>query len=68
MQTEYQWRRENYITEWQQSLVRIGANYKLNQNLLFRIGYAWIETFPYGEIPLNASGRDFTERRIFEMV
>ncbi len=68
LQTEYQWRRENYITEKQQSIVRLGVNYKLNQNVLFRIGYAWIETFPYGEIPLNVLGRDFTEHRIFEMV
>lgn len=27
-----------------------------------------IETFPYGEIPLNGLCRDFTEHRIFEMI
>jgi hypothetical protein len=66
--TEYQWRRTNYITDWQQSLLRLGVNYNLNQRVLFRVGYAWIETFPYGDIPLNGFGRDFTEHRIFEMV
>jgi hypothetical protein len=35
---------------------------------LFRAGYAWIETFPYGDIPLNGMGKDFTEHRIFQMV
>lgn len=66
--TEYQWRRNNIITDWQQSLLRVGLNYNLNPRVLFRIGYAWIETFPYGEYPINGLGRDFTEHRIFEMV
>ena len=66
--TEYQWRRNNFISNWQQSLLRIGINYNLNPRVLFRVGYGWIETFPYGEIPLNGLGRDFTEHRIFEMV
>ena len=65
--TEYQWRREKVITNWQQSLLRVGLSYQLNARVLFRAGYAWIETFSYGEIPINALGRDFTEHRIFEM-
>jgi hypothetical protein len=68
LHTEYQWRRENVITDWQQSLLRIGLNYNLNPRVLLRAGYAWIETFPYGEYPINALGRDFTEHRIFEML
>lgn len=68
LHTEYQWRRDNFITDWQQGLLRIGVNYQLNPRVLFRVGYAWIETFPYGEIPINSLGRDFTEHRIFEMV
>ena len=66
--TEYQWRRNNFITDWQQSLLRVGVNYNLNPKVLFRVGYAWIETYPYGDIPLNGFGKDFTEHRIFEMV
>jgi len=66
--TEYQWRRNNYITDWQQSLLRIGLNYYLNQRVLFRVGYAWVESFPYGEIPLNSLGRDVTEHRLFEVI
>ena len=68
LHTEYQWRRDNIITNWQQSLLRIGVNYNLNPNVLFRVGYGWIETFPYGKYPINGLGRDFTEHRIFEMV
>lgn len=67
LHTEYQWRREQFITNWQQSLARVGVNYRPNSGVLFRVGYAWIETFPYGEFPLNGLGRDFTEHRIFQM-
>lgn len=65
--TEYQWRRDHFITDWQQSLLRLGINYQVNPRALFRAGYAWIETYPYGEIPINGLGRDFTEHRIYEM-
>ncbi|WP_028122535.1 DUF2490 domain-containing protein [Epilithonimonas tenax] len=65
--TEYQWRRNDYIETWQQSLLRLGINYQANPNLQLRLGYAWAETFPYGEIPINGMGKDFTEHRIYEM-
>jgi hypothetical protein len=65
--TEYQFRRTEIITEWQQSLLRVGVNYQLNPKIQFRLGYAWIETFPYGEIPINGMGKDFTEHRLFQM-
>lgn len=65
---EYQYRRYNLLAGWQQSLLRVGANYSLNPRVLFRVGYAWAETFPYGEFPINGLGKDFTEHRIFEMV
>lgn len=68
LHTEYQWRRNDIIENWQQSLLRVGVNYHLNPRVLFRAGYGWIETFPYGETPINAMGKDFTEHRIFEMV
>lgn len=65
--TEYQWRRENTITEWQQSLLRLGVNYQLNSKVQLRLGYGWIETFPYGTTPINNFGKDFTEHRIFQV-
>ena len=65
--TEYQFRRTETITEWQQSLLRVGVNYQLNPRIQLRLGYAWIETFPYGEIPINGMGKDFTEHRLFQM-
>lgn len=68
LHTEYQWRRADWIQDWQQSLLRVGVNYQARPGVLFRVGYGWIETFAYGDIPLNGLGRDFTEHRIFEMV
>lgn len=68
LHTEFQWRRNKIITEWQQSLLRVGVNYQASPNVLLRLGYAWAETFSYGEIPLNVYGKDFTEHRIFQMM
>lgn len=65
--TEYQWRRDNFITNWQQSLLRTGINFYANKKLTLRLGYAWVETYPYGEIPLNKFGKTFTEHRIYQM-
>jgi len=66
--TEYQWRRNDLISNWQQGLLRVGLNYQLSPKVQYRVGYAWVETFPYGEYALNKLGRAFTEHRIFEMV
>jgi hypothetical protein len=66
--SEYQWRRNDYINEWQQSLLRTGINYQINPKMQLRLGYAWIETFNYGDIPLNGLGKDFTEHRLYQML
>lgn len=66
--TEYQFRREALITHWQQGLLRVGINYAVNPRVLVRVGYAWAETFPYGDVPINGMGKDFTEHRSYEML
>jgi hypothetical protein len=66
--TEYQWRRTEFIENWQQSLLRVGVNYKLTPEITARAGYAWAETFAYGDIPLNGFGKKFTEHRAYEML
>lgn len=63
---EYQWRRVNLITHWQQSLARVGINRKLGKHVQLRVGYGLIHTFSYGKMPLNAQGFDFNEHRLFE--
>jgi opacity protein-like surface antigen len=65
--SEYQLRRDNYVTGKQQGLLRVGINYQANPKLQLRLGYAWIETYPYGEYSINGFGKDFTEHRIYQM-
>lgn len=65
--TEYQWRRNNIISDKQQHLLRVGLNYQINTKVQLRVGYANIETFAYGDIPINGLGKDFTERRLYQM-
>lgn len=68
LHTEYQFRRSEVMKEWQQSLLRVGLNYQVHPSVQFRVGYGWIETYPYGEIPLNSMGKQFTEHRIFQAI
>ncbi|MEN9743790.1 MAG: hypothetical protein RLZZ65_1595 [Bacteroidota bacterium] len=63
--TEYQFRRSNGFTDWQQSLTRIGLDYKYNANCTFSAGYGWIVTFPYGAQPIAAQTN---ENRIWQQV
>ncbi len=65
---EYQWRRAELGKNWQQSLLRFGVNYKLNDKVTARVGYTYIETFNYGDIPLQAAGKPFGENRTYEMI
>ena len=64
---EYQWRRNQGLKYWQQSLLRTGVNYKVNDNITAHAGYAWIETFAYGDFPLASAGT-FPEHRLYEQI
>ena len=67
LHAEYQWRRENGLKNWQQSLLRVGINRKLNDQITVHLGYGWIETFPYGDYPLANNGT-FPEHRLYEQI
>ncbi len=64
---EYQWRRTNGWKDWQQSLFRAGFQYTLPYNIKTTLGYAWIETYPYGDYA-SAVNQPFPEHRIFQQV
>jgi hypothetical protein len=68
LHTEFQWRRTNLVTNWQQALIRVGYSHQFNKRVQVRVGYALAETFAYGDIPLNGLGKNFTEHRLFEML
>lgn len=63
---EYQWRRDNIITNWQQSLTRVGLQYHFKNNVSALLGYGYIVTFPYGDYPAGAY--HIPEHRIFEQL
>lgn len=64
---EHQIRRDELVAAKQQSLSRMGVNYIVNDKLTLRAGYAWIETYPYGDHPIQGSGREFPENRTYQM-
>ena len=61
---EGQWRRHDVITKGQQLLLRPGVNYTVNDWLMLTVGYAFADTFRYGEYP--AARFRFPEHRIWE--
>ncbi len=65
---EYQWRRDDVINSWQQSLLRLGFTCKLNAQVSIGAGYAWIETFPYSEHFVAGVRKTFPEHRFYEQV
>jgi hypothetical protein len=68
LHSEFQWRRDELISEPMQNLFRAGIGYTVNPKLSVRAGYALAETYNYGDIPLNNLGKQFTEHRSWQMV
>jgi len=64
---EFQWRRTEMIAKGQQNLYRTGMNYKINPQVILRAGFAYIDTYPYGEIPIQSAGKTFPEYRAYQM-
>ncbi len=65
---EFQWRRENYLSEPQQNLIRTGINYSISKLVTFRLGYAFADTYPYGKIAIQSTERLFPEHRFYQML
>lgn len=65
---EYQWRRNDIVKTWQQSLMRLGINYKINDNVAAHVGYGWIESFPFGEPNILSVPKRTTEHRIYQQL
>jgi Protein of unknown function (DUF2490) len=65
LHTEYQWRRANGFSDWQQSLARIGLDYQLSKTCAISGGYGWIISYPYGNQPI---ANRTNENRIWQQV
>lgn len=61
---EGQWRRHNGFNQWQQLLLRPGVNFQVNNLLMLTVGYAYINSYPYGDMPTVV--RASPEHRIWE--
>ncbi|MEM1219330.1 MAG: DUF2490 domain-containing protein, partial [Bacteroidota bacterium] len=48
----YAWSRNDFLMNWQQSLLRFGLAHQARKEIGWGGGYEWIERFPYGEQPL----------------
>lgn len=59
---EMQNRLSEWGDDWQQLLFRTGINYQIDPKMGVSLGYAFVETFPYGELPAAA---EFDEHRIY---
>jgi hypothetical protein len=62
---EGQWRRNDLGLKWQQMFVRPGVNFVVNPNVTLTTGYAFADTFQYGDYPVSYR---FPEHRLFEQV
>lgn len=61
---EYQSRRDNLITDWQQLFARTGLQYHLSKDMSAMVGYAFAYTYDYGDY--SPGRHPIPEHRIFE--
>ncbi len=64
---EFQWRRDNVISDPQQTVYKLAVNRLAAPGLNLRAGVALAETYNYGDIPVNGMGKQFTEYRTYQM-
>jgi len=62
---EGQWRRHDGPLQPQQLFFRPAVNYKVSNSLMLTAGYAFADTYRYGEFPAAAR---FPEHRLFQQV
>jgi hypothetical protein len=62
---EAQLRRADVVSSPQQLLLRTGLNYHFSPEAFATMGYAYVLTYPYGELPVRAT---FPEHRLWQQV
>jgi len=62
---EVQNRLSDWGDDWQQLLIRPGINYAISPTLSVSAGWAYVKTYPYGDLPV---AHDFDEHRAWEQV
>jgi hypothetical protein len=62
---EGQYRRSDLGLRWQQLLLRPGVNFQINRYASATVGYAFVNSYPYGDFPSKAT---LPEHRVFEQL
>lgn len=65
LHAEAQFRRHDFFSDDQQLLLRAGLDYYAGENYRFTVGYAFVETHPYGDF---AVANAFPEHRIWQQL
>jgi hypothetical protein len=65
LSSELHIRRTNGFKNWQQFLIRPAANFKLNDNIHFALGYTYILSYPYGNQSIHIAT---PEHNVWEQV
>lgn len=65
LHAEAQWRRNDFFSKNQQLLLRTGLDFYAKRDVRFTVGYAFVETHPYGEFAVQ---RAFPEHRIWQQL
>ncbi len=65
LHAEVQWRRNDFFADNQQLLLRTGFDFYARRDVRFTLGYAFVETHPYGEFAVPQA---FPEHRIWQQV
>lgn len=65
LHAEVQWRRNDLFAENQQLLLRTGLEFYARPDVRFTLGYAFVETYPYGEFAVEQA---FPEHRMWQQL
>jgi hypothetical protein len=71
--TEFQWRRNHFLKDPMQNLLRLGIDYSANNNITISGGWCYVDSYEYGELG-NADQATkynqfrFNEQRIWEQL
>lgn len=60
--TELNFRRANFLTDWEQFIIRLFVHYKLENDLDIALGYSYIKNYNYSDF---STPIDFIENNIF---
>ncbi len=63
--TEFNFRRTNFLKDWEQFIIRPFVHYKLKKNLDLAIGYSYIQNYRYSDF---GTPMDFVENNIFQQL